>query len=90
MDLNTQIITLVVSLLYGMVFSLFVNLNYKIIYHDKLYIKLTGSLLITLIGVLLYFVILRKINYGIFHPYCLIVLILGFWSMDRIVKRFKK
>lgn len=90
MSLNVQIITLVFSFFYGAFFGLFINVNYKIIYHDKWYIKYIGSFLVVFISVLLYFIILRKINYGAFHIYCLIVLSVGFWLYNVIVKRFKK
>jgi len=90
MDLKLQIITLFFSFFYGVFFGLFININYKIIYNDKNYIKYTYSFLVVLISVLLYFVILRKINYGFFHIYCLIVLTVGFWLYNLIVKRFKK
>ncbi len=90
MDLQTQIVTLIASFFYGIFFAFFIGVNYKIIYHDKKYIKLIGSFLIVLIGVLLYFIILRKINYGSFHPYCLFMLIIGFCLEHFIVKHFKK
>lgn len=90
MDLETQIITLVFSFFYGAFFGLFININYKVIYNEKKYIKYIGSFLVILISVLLYFIILRKINYATFHIYCLIVLMLGFWIYNMIVKYFKK
>lgn len=90
MDLQTQIITLTFSFFYGIFFAVFIGINYKIIYHDKKYIKLIGSFLIVLLGVLLYFIILRKINYAAFHPYCLLMLTIGFCLEHFIVKRFKK
>lgn len=90
MDLHTQIITLLFSFVYGIFFSLFVGVNYKIIYHDKKLIKLLGTFLVVIISVLLYFVLLLKINYGAFHPYCLLVLLLGFYIEMRIAKHFKK
>jgi len=90
MDLYTQIITLLFSFLYGIFFSLFVGVNYKIIYNDKQWIKLLGTFLVVMIGVLLYFVLLRKINYAAFHPYLLLVIILGFYLEKTIANYFKK
>lgn len=90
MDLYTQIISLLFSFLYGIFFSLFTGVNYKIIYHDKKWIKLLGTFLVVIIAVLLYFVLLKKINDAIFHPYLLLMLILGFALEKRIANHFKK
>lgn len=94
MNIKLQIITLLVSFLYGIFFSFFLSLNYKFIYNDKKIIKISISFLAVLISVLLYFIILRKINYGIFHIYEVLALILGFiienWFNGFIAKRFKK
>ncbi len=90
MDLYTQIISLLFSFFYGIFFSLFVGVNYKIIYNDKKWIKLLGTFLVVMISVLLYFVLLRKINYAVFHPYLLLVLILGFALEKGIANHFKK
>ena len=90
MDLHTQIITLLFSFAYGIFFSLFTRVNYKIIYHDEKWIKLLGTFLVVMISTLLYFVLLLKINYGAFHPYCLLVLLVGFLLEHRIAKHFKK
>ena len=90
MDLDTQIITIIFSFLYGIFFGFFLHINCKIIYHEKKYIKYIGSFLVILINVLLYFLILKQINYAIFHPYCLIVLTLGFYIHHIIVKQIKK
>ncbi len=90
MDLQTQLITLGFSFLYGFFFSLFLGLNYKIIYHDNKYIKFIGTFLVVLIGVLFYFVLLRQINYGVFHPYEILMIILGVALECGIAKHFKK
>ena len=94
MNIRLQIITLGVSFFYGIFFSFFLSLNYKIIYSDKKIIKTIVSFLVVIISVLLYFIILRKINYGIFHIYEILALILGFiienWLSSVIAKRMKK
>ncbi len=90
MNLETQIITLLFSFLYGIFFSLFVNVNHKIIYNAKKWIRLLGTFLVVLISVLSYFLILRYINNAAFHPYCLIMLIGGYYLEQVIAKRFKK
>lgn len=94
MNIKIQIITLVVSFFYGIFFSLFLSLNYRFIYSDKKIIKVIISFLVIIVSVLLYFIILRKINYGIFHAYEILAIILGFtienWLNGIIAKRIKK
>ena len=90
MELSVQIITIIFSFFYGVFFGLFVNLNCKIIYNERKFIKYLGSFLVIFISTLLYFIILRKINYANIHIYCLIVLSVGFWLYNFIVKHFKK
>ena len=94
MNIKLQIITLIVSFFYGIFFSFFLSLNYKFIYSDKKIIKIIISFLVVIINVLLYFIILRKINYGIFHIYEIFSLILGFllenWLSGIIAKKLNK
>jgi len=94
MDIKLQIVTLLVSFFYGIFFSFFLSLNYKFIYNDKKIVKIIMSFLIVIISVLLYFIILRKINYGIFHIYEILSIIMGFiienWFSSIIAKRVKK
>lgn len=90
MDLHTQIITLIFSFFYGIFFSLFISVNHKIIYHDKKWIKLLGTFLVILISVLVYFILLKQINFAAFHPYCLLVLGLGFYLEKVIAKHYRK
>lgn len=94
MDIKLQIITLVVSFFYGIFFSFFLGLNYKFLYGDKKIFKTIISFLIIILSVLLYFIILRKINYGVFHIYEIFALILGFiienWINSVIDKKIKK
>lgn len=90
MDLYKQIITLLTSLLYGFVFYLFTYLNKRIIYNKNKIIKILGNFLIVLIATLLYFIILEKINNGIYHYYSLICLLIGFLSSLIIVNMLKK
>ena len=90
MSLDIQLITLFVSFAYGVFLYFVFLLNSKILYNDKLFIKIMGSFLLVLDGVLLYFIILLRINNGICHPYCLILLSIGFYLTYRIVKKVKK
>lgn len=77
MALEIQIQSLVFSLIYGMFFALVMNLNYKYIFRTKIYYKIIVNFLFIVNMVLLYFILLRKINNGIFHSYFILMIILG-------------
>lgn len=77
MSLTTQIFGLLFSLGFGFLFSFFVSINYKMIYSSKKYIKTISSVVIVVIGVLLYFTILKSITFGAFHAYFAIALLIG-------------
>lgn len=78
MTLKVQIISLIVSFLYGIFFSILLKINYKIIYNEKKLIKIIGTFIFIIFNSLLYFLILMKINNGIVHIYLILVLSLGF------------
>lgn len=88
MILKFQLITLLFSFLYGIFFYILLMLNYKFLYNNKL--SLIIDLLFILDNVLLYFIILKKINNGIFHPYLVIMLILGYLSSNYVDKKIRK
>lgn len=94
MNLNLQIITSVFSFLFGMVFSLFLRVNYKIVYNSHKLIKILGTSLVVIISVMAYFLLLQKLNNALFHPYHLLLLIIGFtfghYLEQKIVKHLKK
>ena len=91
MILKIQIYSILYSFLYGMNFYALLEVNYKIIYESKLFIKIIYSLLFLLVNTLLYFIILIRINNGIVHIYFLLSIILGY-ILDYFImlKLFKK
>lgn len=76
--LNTQIITLIVSFIYGIFFSFQVNISTKFLYQPNIILRIVFTFLFIFSNVLLYFIILRKVNYAVIHPYALGMLFLGF------------
>lgn len=78
MNLKTQIITLIASFLYGIFFSFLVNLNYKYLYQKNVYLKVMFTFLFIFINVILYFLIIKKINQAILHPYSFGMIFVGF------------
>lgn len=78
MPLQIQIHTLLFSFFFGIGFSFLLTINYKWIYHEKKKYKLTSTFLLVVGSILLYFIGIRKVNYGIFHPYSALSILLGF------------
>ena len=89
MTLNIQIISLLFSFLFGLFFSFFLDINHKIIFNSKKIVKIIGTILAVFLNVILYFVCLLKINNATFHPYELIMIILGFILENYIKKKIK-
>lgn len=87
MILKTQIILLIASFVYGVIFSLIVNISYRLIYNKKKLVKITFSLVLSIIFSSVYFYLLLKINNGIIHHYSLISFILGYLLIDIINKK---
>lgn len=94
MDLNTQIMTLIASFLYGAFFSFLVSVNYKYLYQQKIFIRILFTFMFIFLNVLVYFIILKKINQVILHPYSLGMILVGFcmehYLHHFIVNYFKK
>lgn len=84
MDIYTQIKTIIFSFIYGMFFFFFLGLNYKFLIGNKKFLKILLTFLFTCVNVLLYFIILKKINYGVFHIYEVLAIVIGFWFCNLI------
>lgn len=78
MVLQTQVNTLLFSFFFGMIFSFLLTIHYRFIYHDKKSYQIISTFLIVIGSTIFYFIGIRKINYGIFHPYSAIMILLGF------------
>ena len=83
MSLHIQLLTLLSSFLFGIFFYFQVFLIYKIPVINNI-IKLIINLLLVITNVLLYFIILRYINEGIFNIYCLFTILLGYFIAYKI------
>ncbi len=90
MDLSIQLQVLTVSFAYGIFFSYLLRMQYRFLFESKLFYKVFITLLFVFDNCLLYFLILRTINYGVFHIYFLILLILGYLFGNYLTKKKKK
>ncbi len=87
MSINIQITSLLFSLLFGALFSLFLRINYKYIYKGPIVLKILINIMFVTDNILLYFIILKRINNGIVHTYFLLMILLGFVIAEYLYKR---
>ncbi len=79
MALKFQIISLIYSFVFGLVFSLLVNLHYEILFSKKKWFRIFMNFLFVVDMALLYFLILKKINGGMIHLYFYLLILMGFF-----------
>lgn len=89
MELSVQLQVLIVSFVYGILFSYLIKLQYKFLFDSKLFYKIVITILFVFDNCLLYFLILRTINNGIFHIYFLFSLIVGYLFGNYLISRKK-
>lgn len=89
MELAIQLQVLIVSFVYGILFSYLIKLQYKFLFDSKLFYKIVITSLFVFDNCLLYFLILRFINNGIFHIYFLFSLIIGYIFGNYLVNKKK-
>jgi|LSQX01.2.fsa_nt_gb hypothetical protein len=87
MAIDIQLKSLFFSLLYGCVFSFLLRLNYKYLYKGPLLLKVAINIVFVLDNVLLYFIVLKRINEGIIHGYFVLMILLGFIIMESVFKK---
>ena len=90
MNLETQIYLILYSYIYGFLFSYILSYTYQYIYKQTVIPKIILSFLFVLNAVFIYFICLRKINYGILHVYSFLLILLGFISEHFIINYLDK
>lgn len=89
MDNAIQLVSFLVSFLYGMFIYFTSLLNYKIILNKNIYFKYLISICYTVVISLLYVIIMYKINEGVIHIYFVITILLGFILSFKCLKSVK-
>ena len=87
MDLAIQLQVLVVSFLYGILFSYLLKIQYRFFFEGKRFYRIVITFFFIIDNCFLYFLILRMINHGIFHIYFLFLMILGFLLGNYLLKK---
>ena len=86
MSINIQIICMLVSFIYGFILKLLLIINKLLTKNNNKYINIISKIIYTYIIVILYIIIIYKINKGIFHIYFIILILLGYYLMSKYVK----
>lgn len=86
---NIQILSLLASFIYGVIFYLLTRFNYFIIESKKLLTKFMVTLVFIIDIVILYVYLMYKINNGYFHIYFVFMLILGYILMYKCYNSIK-
>ncbi len=87
MILKIQILSLVYSFCFGIVFFILLEINYRFLYEGKIVYRIIISFLFVIFISLLYFWGLMKINNGIVHIYFLLLLFTGYLLSFVIYRR---
>ena len=87
-DLNIQIDLIVFSILFGIIYHAGIIFLNKYLYQK--WLNIIGSFGYVLLFTILYFYNIEKIAYGIFHPYSVILIIVGYYLFKPIEKIMKK
>lgn len=90
MSLSEQFLSIGFSFIYGVVLSFLYNFNYNLLFNKEKVFKIVFNILFVLDLVLIYFLIIKKINGGIIHPYFYLSIILGFVSCFDVSKKLRK
>ena len=85
MNVIIQIECIALSFIYGLIIKLWSLFNYRLNIKKYLF-RLLINLLWGFIVVILYIIIIYKINGGIFHIYFILSLLLGYIMSNKIVK----
>ena len=87
MTASIQLITLAVSYFYGFFYYYLYKINYLIIKNKRRFYQSLITILFMYNIVLIYIIIIFKINSGIFHIYFFIMISLGFFSNIKLTKK---
>lgn len=87
MPIDIQLKSLLFSLFYGVLFSLLLRLNYKYMYNGNIIFNFLINVIFVVDNVLLYFIILKRLNDGVIHSYFFIMILIGFFIMEFIFKK---
>lgn len=90
MNIIVQLKTILFSIFFGVLFSISLRFNYKYIIGSRRLLSFILTFLFVIVFTLLYFIGLRFINFGMFHYYEIISIIVGFAIENLVVMVVEK
>ena len=90
MSLKIQLLSLGFSFVFGIIFSIFITINHKILFLSKKSIRVISNFLFLFDMALCYFLVIKYINGGILHIYFFIMLIIGWYVGNLILCNIRK
>lgn len=90
MKIDVQLLSFLVSFLYGIGFYLFTRFNKFMLSNKNNVIKFLVTLVFIIDVVILYIYFMYKINYGNIHPYFVVFVVLGFLFMGKYFNKCKE
>lgn len=90
MKLKTQIITILFSIGFGILFSFVIDVIKNKLFKSKVFFQALISLIVTISMSLIYFYLLLKLNNAIIHPYFIVAFIIGYILESGFKKMFKR
>lgn len=94
MNSYIQVISFLISFIYGVIFYLFTRFNKFMLSNKNNVIKLLVTLVFVIDMVILYIYIMYKVNFGMIHPYFVAVVLIGYVVMmflyDKCILFIKK
>lgn len=89
MGLKEQIVAIIFSFVFGGLLSCLYNFNYKLLFSKKKLIKIIFNIIFILDLVLFYFLVMRKINNAVIHPYFYLIIAIGFFTFFNLTKKLR-
>ena len=78
MNSTVQIISFIVSFIFGIIFYYLTKINFKLIEDLKIYLKHFLTFIYTIDMAIIYMIIIYKLNKGYFHIYFIMMVVIGF------------
>lgn len=88
MNSKLQLISFLVSFIYGIIFYLLTNINFKLIMNFKLITKHIITFIYVLDMIIIYLIIFYHLNNGYFHIYFILMVFIGFFTGYILYKKF--
>ncbi len=90
MALKEQILTIILSIIYGFFFYLMIYLNKKILFQKNVFKRIISNILFIIDMILIYFVMIRYINNAVLTYYSYLFIIIGILLQKIIFIKMKK